>query len=88
MTRTRTLEQGVEEWSCAECSRRLLLRRPPQFEQIVLERGDEWASHVGATGGFQMAGIQAHRAGPDGPSASERGWLDEHGIAWGSDGSR
>src|SRR5580693_9731732 len=56
MTRTRTLAQGVEEWSCAECSRRLLLRRPPKFEKVVLEPGDEWAAHVGATGGLQPAG--------------------------------
>ena len=35
------------------------MRRPPEFEQIVLERGDEWAAHVGGAGGFQMTGIQA-----------------------------
>ncbi len=87
MTRTRTLEQGVEEWSCTECSRRLLLRRPPEFEQIVLERGDEWAAHVGGTGGLQAAGIQPRPAGAGGPSVHEHGWLAEHGIAWGPDGT-
>jgi hypothetical protein len=87
MTRTRTLEHGVEEWSCTECSRLLLLRRPPAFEQIVLNRGDEWAAHVGSTGGVQMAEIQARPADPGGLSARERGWLAEHGIAWGADGT-
>ena len=60
------------------------MRRPPEFEQIVLERGDEWAAHVGGAGGFQMAGIAAR---PAGPSATERGWLDDHGIEWGSGGT-
>jgi len=87
MTRIRTLEHGVEEWSCATCGRRLLMRRPPEFEQIVLERGDEWAAHVGGAGGFQMAGIQARPSGPGSPSAADRGWLDEHGITWGPEGS-
>ena len=41
MTVTRTLERGVEEWSCSRCARRLILRRPPEFEKIVLDRGDE-----------------------------------------------
>jgi hypothetical protein len=47
MTRTRTLERGVEEWSCTQCSRRLLFRWPPAFDKIVLDRGDEWAAHIG-----------------------------------------
>src|SRR5262252_7096856 len=55
MTRTRTLEHGVEEWSCTECSRRLLFRWPPEFEKIVLDRGDQWAAHVGGSGGVHLA---------------------------------
>ena len=52
MRRTRTLEHGVEEWSCTECSRRLLFRRPPAFEKVVLDRGDERATHVGGSSGL------------------------------------
>lgn len=83
MTRTRTLAQGVEEWSCAECSRRLLLRRPPQFEKVVLEPGDEWAAHVGATGGLQPAGMNARPAEPSSIRPGDRIWLSEQGIDWG-----
>ena len=82
MTRTRTLGDGLEEWACTECSRRMLLRRPPEFEQIVLEPGDEWAAHAGGTGGLQVAEAQARPASRSGPSAGERGWLAEHGITW------
>jgi hypothetical protein len=82
MTRTKTLAQGVEEWSCTRCARRLLLRRPPQFEKIVLERGDEWAAHVGGTGGLQPAAMNAGPAGPGDLRPLDRTWLSEHGIDW------
>ena len=81
MTRTRTLERGVEEWSCTECSRRLLLRRPPAFEKVVLDRGDESAAHVGGTGGLQMAAPKVALAKRDLP-ASDRSWLAAQGIDW------
>jgi len=82
MTRTRTLAQGVDEWSCTICSRRLLLRRPPDYEKIVLERGDEWAAHVGGTGGLQPAAMNARPAEPGSPRTLDRTWLSEHGIDW------
>jgi hypothetical protein len=82
MTRTKTLEHGVEEWSCTGCGRRLLIRRPPAFEKIVLEPGDERAAHVGSTGGLQMASTEARPASPGHLPAHERGWLAEHGIEW------
>jgi hypothetical protein len=82
MTRTRTLERGAEEWSCTRCSRRLLLRRPPAFEKVVLESGDEWAMHVGGTGGLQADTVQGRPAAPGGLPAQERSWLAGHGIEW------
>jgi hypothetical protein len=82
MTRTRTLERGVEEWSCTQCSRRLRLRRPPAFEKIVLDPGDEWAAHVGGAGGLEVRAAAASPAGPGDLPAAERRWLAEHGIAW------
>ena len=87
MTRTRTLEHGVEEWSCTECSRRLLMRRPPSFDQFVLDRGDEAAAHVGGTGGLQPTGARARQARPADLPDRERSWLAEHGITWEPDGN-
>jgi hypothetical protein len=82
MTRVAALEDGVEEWSCTRCSRRLLFRRPPNFEKVVLEPGDEGAAHVGATGGLQVTVVE-----PDSPAsgelaATDRDWLAGHGIEW------
>jgi hypothetical protein len=82
MTRTRTLAQGVEEWSCTVCGRRLLLRKPPEFEHIVLERGDEWAAHVGGSGGLQPAAMTVRPAEPGDLPSKDRAWLSEHGIDW------
>ena len=84
MTRTKTPEPGVEEWSCRGCSRRLLMRRPPAFEKIVLERGDEWAVHVGSTGGLQIGPMDARPAHGE-LSAQAREWLETHGMEWGPD---
>jgi hypothetical protein len=82
MTRTRTLERGVEEWSCTQCGRRLRLRRPPAFEKIVLDPGDEQAAHVGGAGGLEVRAAAASPAGLGDLPAAERRWLAEHGIAW------
>jgi hypothetical protein len=84
MTRTKTLWPDIDEWSCTGCSRRLLIRRPPEFEKVVLDRGDEWVAHVGSTGGLRIAAMQTR---PGDPPPDDRGWLAEHGIEWGPDGA-
>ncbi len=83
MTRTETPEPGVEKWACTTCARRLLLRRPPAFQIIVLEPGDERAAHVGATGGLRVAAANATVAPSRDLAAYDRAWLSEHGIDWG-----
>ena len=82
MTRTRILEPGVEEWSCTECSRRLLFRWPPAFEKVVLDRGDEWAAHVGGGGGVHVAAANVAPADKTDLRASDRDWLAAQGIEW------
>jgi len=83
MTRTRTLEHGVEEWSCTQCSRRLLFRWPPAFDKIVLDRGDEWAAHVGAGHlNYPASAAQAGTADPAALPEEDRSWLAGHGIGW------
>ena len=81
MTRTRTPEPGVEEWACTRCSRRLLLRRPPAFEKIVIDHGDEWAVHVGSAW-LQLSLGEPRRSGPGSLPAQDRSWLAAHGIEW------
>ena len=82
MRRTRTLEHGVEEWSCTECSRRLLFRRPPAFEKVVLDRGDDWAAHVGGSSGLHTGTADVTSRQRADLRASDRNWLAAQGIAW------
>jgi hypothetical protein len=82
MTRTRTLERGVEVWSCTQCSRRLLYRWPPAYEKVVLDRGDEWAAHVGGAGVLRAAITQVAPAAAGELLAQDRSWLAVQGIEW------
>lgn len=87
MTRTETPGPGVEHWTCTTCSRQLLLRRPPAFELIVLEPGDEQAAHVGSTGGLRVAAAEATSAPSTDLVAHDSAWLAELGIDWGPGGA-
>jgi hypothetical protein len=64
-----------------QCGRRFWMRRPPTFAKIVLERGDEQASHVSSAGGLRAVAIDAPLPLDDLPSPA-REWLAGHGIEW------
>src|SRR5215207_533686 len=57
-----THPSGAEEWYCPTCGRRFLLNWPPAYKKIVLNTGDELASHSGGKGGLQMSKLQAVEA--------------------------
>lgn len=59
-----THPSGAEEWYCPACGRRLLLSWPPAYKKIVLDPGDELASHSGGKGGLRVGQIQK-REGED-----------------------
>ena len=82
MTRTRTQRPGVEEWSCTQCSRRLLFRWPPAFEKVVVDRGDESVAHTGGMGDIQVTPVTVQLADGVGLPAHERDWLEAQGIDW------
>jgi hypothetical protein len=49
---------GAEEWCCPSCGRRFLLQWPPAYKRIIMEAGDEYATHSGAKGGVRMGSLQ------------------------------
>ena len=49
---------GAEEWACPTCGRRFLLQWPPNYKRIILEPGDENATHSGGKGGLRMSAPQ------------------------------
>lgn len=57
MELVRTHASGAEEWLCSECGRRFLMQWPPHYKKIVLDPGDEMATHSGGRGGVQQGGI-------------------------------
>jgi hypothetical protein len=69
----------ADEWLCPTCGRRFVMRRPPNYEKVVLDPGDERAGHVGGTGGVGIGPIEVTAwSGED----AWRRWLAENGIDW------
>jgi hypothetical protein len=58
MDLVRYYPSGAEDWVCPTCGRRFLLQWTPEFRRIVLEPGDELASHSGGKGGVVMGSMQ------------------------------
>jgi hypothetical protein len=54
----RTYPSGAEEWHCPTCGRRMIMQWPPAYKKIVLEAGDEHATHSGGKGGLHMGAAQ------------------------------
>jgi hypothetical protein len=75
-------ESGTEEWICPSCSRRMLLRWPPDFEKLVLEHGEETAIHVGGKGGLQLGEVAVTPGPASDVPGDELQWLRDNGIDW------
>jgi hypothetical protein len=41
----RAYESGAEEWVCPICERRLIIQWSPTYKKIILDSGDEYATH-------------------------------------------
>jgi hypothetical protein len=61
-----------------------MLRRPPTFEKIVLDRGDEAVGHAGGGSGLAVNLAVVPTGGAD-ISDDQRSFLTDHGIDWGTD---
>lgn len=81
MVQTETAPGGAEEWTCTQCSRRLMIRWTPEFDKLVLDRGDEHAPHAGGKGGVGFGRVSVEPA-PAGPTDRDHDWLAGLGIAW------
>ena len=53
-----TYESGSEEWCCPTCGRRLLIQWQPSFNWMILNDGDEHATHTGAKGELKIENSQ------------------------------
>lgn len=50
---------GAEEWYCPTCGRRFLMQWSPQNKRIILDAGDETATHTGGKGGLEIGSVHA-----------------------------
>ncbi len=49
---------GFEEWVCPVCGRKLLMRWPPDYTKVVVEPGNEMATHSAVKGGLELQNAQ------------------------------
>lgn len=53
-----THPSGAEGWYCPTCGRRILLQVPPNNQMVIVEPGDQYASHSGSRGGLRIGRVQ------------------------------
>ena len=49
---------GMQGWYCPSCGRRILLLVPPNNEMVIVEPGDNYATHSGSTGGLRIGSVR------------------------------
>lgn len=74
----KTHDSEAEEWYCPVCNRRYLIQWLPEFKQIVLETGNEFALHNGSKGGLKIQASQAMQENEPTPDTDPglRQWED------------
>lgn len=72
MTLERVYPSGAEEWACPICGRRFITTWKP-YRRIVLEPGDESASHTGSKGGLKIGEVSV---GEEPNLTAFEDWLD------------
>jgi hypothetical protein len=77
----KTHDSGAEEWYCPVCERRFIVQWPPAYKKIILNAGDEYASHSGGKGGVwigtsQVANAPADETADEPEQPLAQVWLD------------
>lgn len=49
-----TNASGIQGWYCPTCGRRILFLISPNNQMIIVEPGDQFASHKGGSGGLRI----------------------------------
>jgi hypothetical protein len=60
----------------------MLIRWTPEFEKLLLERGDDSAVHFGGKAGLQITDVVVTSEPAPAVSGSETRWLRSNGIDW------
>ena len=82
-----TYPTGVQEWFCPICTRRFIMQPPPNFRIIVLNAGNDQASHTGSTRGLIISPPEMNDSLPeDLRSALEDALKDVDFSDWSDEG--
>ena len=83
MVLDKSYPSGAEEWYCPTCGRRFVMQWPPKYKRIVLNSGDEYATHRGGKGGLKIGVGQIQPSEESTPPVEEdlpldrwKSWLD------------
>lgn len=78
------IENGVGEWVCPTCGRRLLVRRTPNFEKVVLAIGNSTANHISIIGDKRVINVAVTDILYETDTDSD--WLAANGMTWSENG--
>ena len=82
MVLTGHADSGAEEWFCPSCGRRMLMQWAPEFDTLLLDRGDDAAIHFGAKGGLRLDSMEVMPHPVGAVPEAETQWLLSNGIDW------
>ncbi len=74
-----TYPSGAQEWYCPTCGRHFIIQWPPNYKRIMLDEGDEQASHSGGSGGLVMGSAETHPCEEENTSLVNSSSLEERG---------
>ena len=83
-----SIENGIGEWACYTCGRRILVKLDP-FNKVVIVAGDELVNHVSIIDNKRIVNVAvtgAASVGSDVKVETDTDWLADNGIDWGDDG--
>jgi hypothetical protein len=61
----KTYPSGAQEWICPTCGRWIVMHHLPEhgkLKTVVLQAGDEDATHAGSTGSVKVSAVQVAEA--------------------------
>jgi hypothetical protein len=79
------MENGVGEWICYECGRRVLEKHTPIYRQTILFQGNMFANHASVIGNKKVTTRTA--MGDFYRTEQDDEWLTANGMAWETNGT-
>jgi transposase-like protein len=73
------VENGVAEWICHLCGRKLLVSSEPEFSRIVVVTGNDTVQHVAIVDNKRVVSVGIKKTAALSPDTR---WALDNGIEW------